>query len=227
MKRILVVEDEKQIMSFLQKGLTYKGFDVILAENGNQAIAQVQAAAPDVVLLDVMLPDFDGIEVCRYLRSIGYAALPILMLTAKDELTDKIVGLESGADDYVTKPFDFEELVARIRATMRRVERIRQRSENIELGDMVIDTAAHQVWRDGQPIDLTKREYDLLELLAQNAGCVLSKERIFERVWGYDNDAGLEVIKVYINYIRSKLNAGGGPDLIHAVRGVGYILKVS
>lgn len=225
MKRILIVEDEQQIMHFLCRGLTYKGFEVVTAENGTQALAQVRATRPDLVVLDILLPDFDGTEVCRYLRSTGDQTLPILMLTAKDELTDKIVGLESGADDYITKPFDFEELVARIRSALRRIERLQQLAECIEVGDLLIDPTARKVWRAETLIEFTKREYDLLELLAQNAGHVLPKERIFERVWGYDHDAGLEVIKVYINYVRAKLNAGGKADLIHAVRGVGYVLK--
>lgn len=225
MKKILVVEDEMSIMSFLRRGLIYKGFEVVSAENGNEALRQVREAEPDLVILDIMLPDFDGFEVCRYLRSSGYEALPILMLTAKDDLRDKVVGLDSGADDYITKPFDFEELVARIRAALRRVESLHQVNQRIIVGDLVIDTDARQVWRAGEPIELTKREYDLLELLAQNVDHVLPRERIFERVWGYENEAELEVIKVYINYLRSKLNAGGKADLIHAVRGIGYVLR--
>ena len=136
-----------------------------------------------------------------------------------------MTGLESGADDYITKPFDFEEFVARVRAGLRRTARVEQESPRIEVGSLVIDPSSRQVWRDGEQIELTRREYDLLELLAQNAGHVLTKGRIFERVWGYDNEAGLEVIKVYINYLRTKLNTGGKPDLIHAVRGIGYMLK--
>jgi two-component system response regulator PrrA len=134
------------------------------------------------------------------------------------------MGLESGTDDYITKPFDFEELVARIRAVLRRVEST-QRLEKMEVGDLVFDTATHSVWRAGERVALTRREYDLLELLAQNAGHVLTKERIFERIWGYDNEAGLEVIKVYINTLRAKLNGGGKADHIHSIRGVGYMLK--
>ncbi|GAC1357023.1 MAG: response regulator transcription factor [Ktedonobacteraceae bacterium] len=226
MKKILIVEDEKQIVSFLRRGLMYKGFEVVSAENGNDAIRQVHEAAPDLVILDIMLPDFDGFEICRYLRTTGNETLPILMLTAKDDLIDKVTGLDSGADDYITKPFDFEELIARVRAALRRVENLHQADQHIEISDLVINTSAHQVWRAGQLIELTRREYDLLEFLAQNASHVLSKERIFERVWGYDNEAELEVIKVYINYLRSKLNTGGKADLIHAVRGIGYVLRV-
>lgn len=224
-KRILIIEDERHILHFLQRGLAYKGFEVLTATTGEKALAMVSSCEPDLVLLDILLPDFSGIEVCRSLRSTEWDTLPILMLTAKDTRTDKVLGLESGADDYITKPFDFEELVARIRAALRRVERIQHLSENFEIGDLVIDTAVQGVWRSGKQIALTKREYDLLEFLAQNAGHVLTKGRIFERIWGYDNEAGLEVIKVYINTLRTKLNAGGKADLIYALRGVGYMLK--
>jgi DNA-binding response OmpR family regulator len=222
--QILVVEDEKHILQFLQRGLLYKGFEVLTATSGEEALSLASARSLDLVLLDIMLPDISGIEVCRALRAGENGTLPILMLTAKDERTDKIMGLESGADDYITKPFDFEELVARMRAALRRVERT-QRREKIEVEDLVIDTATYGVWRAGERIALTRREYELLELLAQNAGHVLTKERIFERVWGYDNEAGLEVIKVYINTLRTKLNTGGKADLIHSVRGVGYLLN--
>lgn len=224
-KQILIVEDEIQISQVLQRGLLHKGFAVLAAMTGEDALSLAVAQRPDLVLLDILLPDMSGIEVCRSLRFTGMQTLPILMLTAKDERTDKILGLESGADDYITKPFDFEELVARIRAALRRVENTQSLSRRMELGDLVVDTARHGVWRAGRPIALTKREYDLLELLVQNANHVLTKERIFECIWGYDNEAGLEVIKVYINTLRSKLNAGSKADLISAVRGVGYVLK--
>jgi two-component system response regulator MprA len=225
MKRILVVEDEPQITNFLKRGLTYKGFDVLVANTGEQALNTVYEHSPDLVLLDILLPDINGYEVCRGLRANGNKELPILMLTAKDELSDKIIGLDSGADDYITKPFVFEELLARIRAGLRRVEGRTRPSEEIRVGDLVINTACRQVSRAGEQIELTMREYDLLELLAQNAGQVLTKEIIFERIWGYDNEAGLDVIKVYINYLRSKLNAGGKADMICTIRGVGYMLK--
>ncbi len=224
-KRILVVEDEPQIAHTLRRGLTYKGFEVMIAPSGEQALEAMQAFAPDLVLLDILLPDMDGYEVCRHLRADQDKALQILILTAKDELSDKIIGLDSGADDYITKPFVFEELLARIRAALRRVEATTKQTREIRVGDLTIDTAARQVWRAAAPIELTTREYDLLELLAQHAGQVLSKELIFERIWGYDNEAGLEIIKVYINYLRAKLNRGGQPDMISTVRGVGYRLK--
>ncbi|HEX2910444.1 MAG TPA: response regulator transcription factor [Chloroflexia bacterium] len=225
MKRILVVDDEPQITEFLRRGLTYKGFEVIAADTGEQALDTARDCPPDLVVLDVMLPDLSGYEVCRRLRATGDRTLPILMLTAKDSLADKVTGLDSGADDYIAKPFAFDELLARIRAGLRRVDNIQLFNQKIEVGDLLVETASRQVWRAGRLVDLTTREYDLLELLAHNAGQVLTKEIIFERIWGYDNEAGFEVIKVYINYLRAKLNAGGKPDLIHTVRGIGYILK--
>jgi DNA-binding response OmpR family regulator len=225
MKRILLVEDEPQISNFIKRGLIYKGFEVIDVRNGENALQVIQNLSPDLVVLDILLPDIDGYEVCQRVRASGKRTLPILMLTAKDELSDKVVGLESGADDYITKPFAFEELLARIRAALRRVEDTSQQSKEIKIGNLLINTAAREVWRDGMLIELTKREYNLLELLAQHIGLVLTKEVIFERVWGYDNEAGMEIIKVYINYLRSKLNAGGKSDIIHSVRGVGYMLK--
>ncbi|MFL5629485.1 MAG: response regulator transcription factor [Ktedonobacteraceae bacterium] len=225
MKRVLVVEDEPQILQFLRRGLSYKGFEVLGARCGKEALQIADDCSPDLVVLDVMLPDVDGFEVCRRLRRMGEIALPILMLTARDEVTDRVAGLDCGADDYITKPFDFEELLARIRAALRRVEGVPRLTQKIQVGDLLLDTATRQAWRGGYQLDLTKREYDLLELLAQHAGQVLTKSQIFERVWGYDNEAGLEVIKVYINYLRTKINIEQKPDIIHAVRGIGYTLK--
>ncbi len=225
MQRILVVEDEPQIAHILKRGLTYKGFDVVVANSGKAALEKIRNDVQDLVVLDVILPDMDGFEVCHHVRAMEYTTLPILMLTARDGVKDKIAGLDSGADDYMTKPFDFEELLAHIRARLRHADGRNQHSQKIVVGDLILDSESRQVWRDGHLLDLTKREFDLLELLAQNTGHVLTKGRIFERVWGYDNESGLEVIKVYVNYVRAKLNAGGKPDLIHAVRGVGYMLK--
>jgi two-component system response regulator MprA len=225
MKRILVVDDEGAIRGFLKRGLQYKGFDVLEASTGAEALRQLRLGSPDLVLLDVVLPDANGFDLCRSIREDGYVVLPIILLTARDEVSDKIAGLDEGADDYITKPFDFAELLAHIRAALRRIEGVPHLAVHIQVGDLLLDRKSRRVWRGNRQIDLTKKEYDLLELLAQNAGQVLTKERIFERVWGYDNDAGLEVIKVYINYLRAKLNAGGKADLIQAVRGVGYTLK--
>ena len=226
MKRILVVDDEPSIQRFLKCGLTHEGFDVREALTGAEALHQLRTSFPDLILLDVMLPDRDGFDLCRSIREQGYVTLPILLLTAKDEVSDKIEGLNDGADDYITKPFDFEELIAHIRAALRRVAEVPRLPEKIFISDLIRDTRSRHVWRGRKQIELTRREYDLLELLARNAGRVLTKERIFERIWGYDNDAGLEVIKVYINYLRAKLNEGGEADPIQAVRGVGYMFKV-
>ncbi len=225
MKRIMVVDDEPQILNFLKKGLSYKGFEVVAAANGEQALDLARDMTPNLVVLDLMLPDLDGYEVCRRLRAGQDTEVPILMLTARDDLPAKVSGLDCGADDYITKPFAFEELLARIRANLRRVESHQQPRTKIEIRDLVIDTAARQVCRGGRQVVLTAHEYDLLELLAQHVGQVLTKEIIFERIWGYENEAGLEVIKVYINYLRAKLNSPEHPDLIHTIRGVGYILK--
>ncbi|GCE49461.1 two-component system response regulator MprA [Thermosporothrix hazakensis] len=225
MKQILIVEDEQQIGHFLRRGLTYKGFGVSVVGSGEDALTHISERKPDLIILDVMLPDMSGFELCRHLRSNGYTNLPIIMLTARDELVDKVAGLNSGADDYMTKPFAFEELVARIGAALRRTESRDQQSQRIVVGDLELDPSSRQAWRAGEELILTKREYDLLELLARHAGQVLTKEQIFEYVWGYDSEAGWEVIKVYVNYLRSKLNAGGKPDVIHAVRGIGYMLR--
>lgn len=227
MKRILVVDDEPVARHTLHRGLTYKGFEVREAATGAETLNQLALNLPDLLLLDVMLPDRDGLALCRTIREQGYLVLPILLVTAKDEARDKIAGLDEGADDYITKPFDFEELVARIRAALRRVEEVPRLPEKMRVGDLFLDTRQRRVWRGARLIELTKKEYDLLEMLMQNAGLVLTKERIFERVWGYDNDCdtGWEIVKVYINYLRTKLNQGGMPNLIQTRRGVGYVLR--
>lgn len=218
--RILVIEDEPDIASFIRRGLTYKGYDVEIAADGESGLAAVRERPPDLVLLDLMLPGIDGVEVCRRIRA--GADVPIIVLTARDAVTDKVAGLDAGADDYVTKPFVFDELLARIRAALRRSQ---PADEVIQVGDLVIRPASREVWRSDRRIDLTAREYDLLEFLARNAGKVMTKGVIFSRVWGYDIELESDAIKVYVSYLRKKLNAAGEPDLIHAVRGVGYMLK--
>ncbi|HXH22801.1 MAG TPA: response regulator transcription factor [Dehalococcoidia bacterium] len=220
--RILVIEDEADIASFVRRGLSYKGYEVEVVPDGNSGLTAARERPPDLVLLDLMLPDIDGVEVCRRLRATS--DLPIIVLTARDDVSDKIAGLDAGADDYVTKPFVFDELLARIRAALRRSHRP---DELIEVGDLVIHPASREVRRGDRRIDLTPREYDLLEFLARNAGRVLTKEVIFSRVWGYDAEVESDAVKVYVSYLRKKLNATGEPDLIHMVRGVGYMLKAS
>lgn len=223
-KRIQVVEDDSHIARILASGLRYKGYEVNVAYTGAKALKDMGDTLPDAAIIDVMLPDIDGFEVCRRLRA-RYPHLPILLLTAKNAVIDKIEGLDSGADDYITKPFDFDELLARIRAALRRAEELTPEPERITVGDLVIEPSSHQVWRAGRQIELTRREYDLLELLARHPNQVLTHGVILQRVWGDDLDIVPEVLKVYIHALRRKLNANGEPDLIHALRGIGYTLR--
>jgi len=220
MTRILVVEDEADIGDFIKRGLVYKGYEVSLAWDGERALAMAHEEPPDLVILDLMLPGLDGIEVCKRLRAAG--DVPIVVLTARDAVSDKVKGLDAGADDYLTKPFAFDELLARVRAALRRRS---PTDEVIKVGDLTVRPASREVRRGDREIRLTGREYELLELLARNAGNIVEKEQIFEKVWGYDFEAESDAIKVYIRYLRQKLNQAGEPDLIRAVRGVGYMLK--
>jgi two-component system response regulator MprA len=220
MTRILVIEDDPDIADFIRRGLTYKDYEVEVAHDGEEGLSVARDRPPDLVLLDLMIPKIDGVEVCRRLRAAS--AVPIIILTARDSVTDKIAGLEAGADDYVTKPFAFDELVARVRAALRRQEPL---EEVITVADLVIRPASREVTRGQRDIQLTSREFDLLLLLARNQGKVLDRNTIFERVWGYTFDVESDTIKVYIRYLRRKLNANDELDLIHAIRGVGYMLK--
>jgi two-component system response regulator MprA len=220
MTRILVVEDEEGIADFLRRGLILTGYEVDVANDGESALSRAREQMPDLVILDLMLPGLDGVEVCRRLRAASDVA--IVVLTARDAVSDKVQGLDAGADDYLTKPFAFDELLARVRAALRR----RAPSEAVlTVGDLVVRPASREVERAGRSIELTAREYDLLEYLARNAGKVVEKQAIFEKVWGFDFEVESDAIKVYVRYLRKKLNAPGERDLIHAVRGVGYILK--
>jgi two-component system response regulator MprA len=221
MARILLIEDEPDIASFVRRGLIYKGYQVEHAASGEAGLNLARDHPPDLVILDLMLPDLDGVEVCR--RLCAGDRMPVIILTARDSVVDKVAGLEAGADDYLTKPFAFDELVARVRAALRRHQPATQ--ETIRVGDLLIHPASRDVRRGDRSIELTAREYDLLEYLARNAGQVLTKDQIFSRVWGYDLLDESEAIKVYISYLRRKLNAAGERDLIHSIRGVGYILR--
>jgi len=220
MARILVVEDERDIADFIARGLILKGYEVDAAHDGEEALALARERRPDLVVLDLMLPGVDGIEVCRRLRAAS--DVPIIILTARDSVADKVRGLDAGADDYVTKPFAFDELLARVRAALRRKA---DAGEVLTVGDLTIRPASREVERGGRAIELTAREYDLLEFLARNAGKVVDKQTIFEQVWGYDFETESDAIKVYVRYLRKKLNAPGEADLIRVVRGVGYMLK--
>ena len=221
MTRVLVVEDEPNIADFIRRGLIYKGYEVEVVHSGEAALAAARDRLPELVILDLMLPDMAGVEVCRRLRTAD--DLPIIMLTARDAVADKVEGLEAGADDYITKPFEFDELLARIKAALRR--RGSGSGEVLQVGDLVIRLASRELVRGERAIDLTAREFELLEFLARHAGQVVTKEILFEGVWGYDFEKESDSIKVYIRYLRKKLNAAGEPDLIHTVRGVGYMLK--
>jgi two-component system OmpR family response regulator len=222
--RVLVVDDEENITFLLDSALRHFGFDVRVASNGRDAIAQVESFAPDVVLLDVMLPDLDGFEVVRRLRLDG-AKVPVLFLTARDATEDKVRGLTLGGDDYVTKPFSLEEVVARIQVILRR-QGATTSSAQISFADLELDDDAHVVRRAGQVIELSPTEYNLLRFLLVNAGRVLSRNQILDHVWQYDFGGHATVVETYISYLRKKIDKLG-PPLIQTVRGVGYSLRLA
>ena len=219
--RILVIEDEDRIRQFLQRGLTYENYRVDVAGDGPTGLALARENPPDVVVLDWMLPGMDGLEVCRRLRAAG--SVPILMLTAKDTVGDRVMGLDAGADDYLVKPFAFDELLARIRALLRRAAPTQP--EVLRFADLSLDTGTRQAFRGERAIDLTAKEYELLELFMRHPRQVLTREVIFDRVWGYDFGGESNIIEVYVRYLRQKTEAGGEARLVHTVRGVGYVLR--
>jgi len=221
MPRLLIIEDDANIADFAKRGLVQKGFDVELAFTGLQGLEAAKSTSPDLVVLDLILPDTDGIDVCRELRASG--DIGIVILTARHLVGDRVLGLEAGADDYLPKPFVFEELVARIRSVLRRKQGLGQ--DIIRVNDLEVDTKRRQVRRGNRPVELTTREFEILKLLAENAGRPLRREVILGRVWGYEFEADTDPVKVYINFLRRKLNSGGEADLIHAVRGFGYVLE--
>lgn len=218
---ILVVDDDPEIVSVLKRGLIYEGYSVDTAGDGADALAKARDREPDLVILDVMMPEIDGIEVSKRMRQAG--EVPILMLTAKGTVADKIAGLDSGADDYLVKPFSFDELLARVRAQLRR--RQPKEGETLRFSDLSLNTATREVMRGEEPIGLTAQEFDLLELFMRHPRQVLKREVIYDRVWGYDFEGESNVIEVYVRYLRSKLEASDKPRLIHTLRGVGYVLK--
>jgi heavy metal response regulator len=220
--RILLVEDDKKVASFIRKGLEEEGYAVDVAADGEAGLFMGLDRLHDLIILDVMLPKKPGFQVLRELRQ-AKAATPVLMLTARDTVEDKVQGLDAGADDYLTKPFVFAELLARVRALLRR--RAETRSPRLQVADLVLDPATRSVTREGQPITLTNREFALLEYLMRNAGRVLTRTAITEHVWDYDFDSGTNVIDVYVNYLRKKVDAGREPKLLHTVRGAGYVLR--
>ena len=223
--RILVVDDESSISDLVGMALRYEGFEPAVAHNGIEALSKTQSFRPSLIVLDIMLPDIDGFEVARRLRA-DRSRVPILFLTARDASTDKVRGLTIGGDDYVTKPFSVEELVARIRAILRRSEDSEARQSSVlAFADLELDEDTHEVLRAGRAIDLTPTEFKLLHYLMLNPRRVLSKAQIMDRVWAYDFGGRANVVETYISYLRKKIDAEG-PALIHTIRGVGYSLRL-
>jgi two-component system OmpR family response regulator len=225
--RVVVVDDESTLSDLLSMALRYEGWDVRTAGEGRAAVALIREFQPDVVVLDVMLPDIDGLQVLKRLREDGHDT-PILFLTAKDSLDDRIAGLTAGGDDYVTKPFSLEELVARLRGLIRRSTLVITDSVDplLRVGDLVLDEESYEVRRDGRLIELTATEFELLRFLMRNPRRVMSKAQILDRVWSYDFGGRSSIVEIYISYLRKKIDAGTTP-MIHTVRGVGYLIKAA
>ncbi|MGN2635886.1 response regulator transcription factor [Nocardia takedensis] len=223
--RILVVDDDRAVRESLRRSLTFNGYSVDLAVDGVDALEKATAQRPDALVLDVMMPRLDGLEVCRRLRSTG-DDLPILVLTARDSVSERVAGLDAGADDYLPKPFALEELLARLRALLRRrAADPGEGSEAMQFADLSLDPVTREVSRGERSISLTRTEFSLLEMLMANPRRVLTRSRILEEVWGYDFPTSGNALEVYIGYLRRKTEAEGEPRLIHTVRGVGYVLR--
>jgi two-component system response regulator MprA len=223
--KILVVDDERAVRESLRRALELEGYEIELAADGSEALYRLEGTEePDAVILDVLMPGVDGLEVCRRLRGSG-SKLPVLMLTARTEVEDRVAGLDAGADDYVTKPFALEELLARVRALLRRTTD--EEGEVVRFANLELDPMTREVTRGGRPIELTRTEFSLLELFMRNPRQVLTRTIIFERVWGYDFGYASNSLDVYIGYLRRKTEADGEPRLIQTVRGVGYALRES
>ena len=223
--RLLVAEDDRGVREALERALRFEGYELLTAKDGADALDQVGSAEPDLVILDVMMPHVDGLTVCRRMRERGLKT-PVLMLTARHEVSDRVAGLDAGADDYLVKPFALDELLARVRALLRRTE-VGPDTEALVIADLRLDPAARIATRGGRDLELTKTEFDLLELLLHNAGIVLSRDVIYERIWGYDFETSSKSLDVYIGYLRRKTEAEGEERLLHTVRGVGYTVRES
>jgi DNA-binding response OmpR family regulator len=221
--RVLVVEDDADIAGVLRRSLAREGYDVRLAGDGVQALDQAAVFEPDAVILDLGLPSMDGVEVCRRLRLAG--DVPILMLTARDGLDDRVDGLDSGADDYLVKPFDRQELLARLRAVLRR--RPPRGTASLVVGDLTLNSDRREATRSGRDLDLTGREFDLLEHLMRNERLVISRDALLEQVWGYAPLTESNTVDVFVSNLRRKLEAGGEPRMLHTVRGAGYVLRAA
>ncbi|MBN2048026.1 MAG: response regulator transcription factor [Anaerolineaceae bacterium] len=221
-ERILIIEDDKAIIRVLERSLIYEGYEVDYATNGERGLELAQNKQPSLVILDLMLPSMDGIEVCEKLREEN-SSIPILMLTARGALDDRVRGLDAGADDYMVKPFELEELLARIRSLLRRSKA--EHAVVLKFADLKLDTTTRQAERGERAIPLTTKEYELLELFMRHPRQILSRETIFDRVWGYDFGGESNVLDVYIRYLRQKLESGDEARLIHTIRGTGYVLR--
>lgn len=221
----MVVDDEVRVLASLRRGLELSDFEVVTAGDGAEALAMVRSATPDAMVLDVNMPTLDGEGVVTALRAMGND-IPICVLSARSAVTDRIACLERGADDYLTKPFDLGELVARLRALLRRRVNTPERAgAQVRIGQVQIDLAGHRVLAAGTPVDLTKREFEVLALLADHPGIVLGREQILSAVWGYDFATDTNVVDVFVSYLRRKLEAPGAPRVVHTVRGVGFVLR--
>lgn len=223
---VLVVDDEPAVRDSLARSLRFEGYDVSLATDGEQALRAVATDRPDVVVLDVLMPRLDGLATCRRLRAQG-DTLPILMLTARDGVSDRVVGLDAGADDYLVKPFALEELLARLRALLRRYSPAEEQDTALTFADLRLDPVTREVRRGERPISLTVTEFNLLEMLLEHPRQVLTRAQIVERVWGFALEYSSNSLEVYVGYLRRKLEAAGEPRLIYTVRGVGYVLRDS
>ncbi|MFD5253277.1 response regulator transcription factor [Streptomyces bobili] len=232
-QKLLLAEDDRAIRHALERALTLEGYQVTAVADGVEALAHAHKSPPDVLVLDVMMPGIDGLQVCRVLRAEG-DRVPILMLTALVETADRIAGLDAGADDYVVKPFDVEEVFARLRALLRRTgpgtppeapKPAAAPTGRLEAAGLRMDPQARRAWRGERELELTRTEFELLELLVRNAGIVLDHSTIYDRIWGYDFGPGSKNLAVYVGYLRRKLDGPGAPQLIHTVRGVGYVLR--
>jgi len=222
---VLIVDDEPEVRASLSGSLAFEGYDVATAADGGQALGMLAQKLPDVVVLDVAMPYVDGLEVCRRIRTKGYA-VPVLLLTARDATADRVIGLDAGADDYLVKPFALEELLARIRALLRRTHATdADAPKRLGFADVTMDCTTREVTRDGALLELTRTEHDLLELFLQHPRQVLTRAVILREVWGLDFDPGSNTMDVFIGYLRRKTEANGGSRLIHNVRGVGYVLR--
>lgn len=221
-EKILIVEDEKNIARFIELELKHEGFDVEVCGNGREAVLRALENTFNCILLDVMLPELNGIEVCRRIRK--ESAVPILLITARDAVMDRVAGLDAGADDYIVKPFAIEELLARIRSVLRRVKQTELTMQKLTFKHITVDESAYEVYVDDEKIDLTKTEYDLLKHLLQHKNIVCPREQIIEHVWGYDSEVETNVVDVYIRHLRAKLNKDNA-QLIETVRGVGYVMR--